>query len=338
MLDANDIKWGRYLAYEGPYFPGSIPYTRPENPDFGDKVLAVLTATEGGHYDAVNMYDSCIMSLGLTQFCEKFYLVSDRLLGPCAELDLPKLISFFRGIPYWSRCDFKKNAVGKWRFYDSGKEVATPELQRLFFLGDADVGKIGSWGSSSRSYAKAIAAALVNIWSHEPFQVVQREATKKALKSFILPQPDLQAAFVSVTLPDYELTGYPGALRAMFYSFAGNNPTLAAKAIRAAWNDPRWATASPVERFCVTAQALTFSSKIAIYPGRYNKIAPVLTKLFDVNIPLTSAALGAWTAPSIEVTDDEGKIACGIMKLSDELRWGLEGPQGVVDEETPDGS
>jgi hypothetical protein len=67
MVDKSQIKWGEYKNYEGPYFIGSVPFSLSSNPSDDEKILAVITATEGGCYDSINMYDSCILSSGLIQ-------------------------------------------------------------------------------------------------------------------------------------------------------------------------------------------------------------------------------------------------------------------------------
>lgn len=54
-ITVNNIGWGSYTNYEGPFFRGTIPYTLPENPTEADLELLVLTSTEGGRYNAINM-------------------------------------------------------------------------------------------------------------------------------------------------------------------------------------------------------------------------------------------------------------------------------------------
>ena len=55
MVQPSDIGWGGYGGYEGPFFRGVIPFDASHLPTFEDKAVAVITATEGGHYDAINM-------------------------------------------------------------------------------------------------------------------------------------------------------------------------------------------------------------------------------------------------------------------------------------------
>ena len=52
-----DIGWGRYRQYEGPFYRGEHRFVLPEDHQRHDRILAVTTATEGGRYDAINMYD-----------------------------------------------------------------------------------------------------------------------------------------------------------------------------------------------------------------------------------------------------------------------------------------
>src|SRR5512138_1105983 len=80
MPKPEDIKWSSYQTFEGPFFIGTQGFKLPEQPTFNDRILAVITATEGGHWNAINMYDRCIMTVGLIQWCEAGqYSVSDML-------------------------------------------------------------------------------------------------------------------------------------------------------------------------------------------------------------------------------------------------------------------
>lgn len=60
------IGWGGYADWEGPWYRGSVPYALPTDrePTFIEKVGAVVTATEGGCLDAINMYDRCVLTVG----------------------------------------------------------------------------------------------------------------------------------------------------------------------------------------------------------------------------------------------------------------------------------
>jgi hypothetical protein len=86
-VSPDQIGWSTYEGCEGPYFRGDIPFQEPKNPDFLDKCLATVTATESGHYDAVNMYDSGILSVGLIQQCAAAHEL-EKMLAACAAVDV----------------------------------------------------------------------------------------------------------------------------------------------------------------------------------------------------------------------------------------------------------
>lgn len=67
LTQTNVILWGSYKEYEGPFFMGKRSFILPQHPTEADKQLEVITAAEGGHYDAINMYDRGIISVGISQ-------------------------------------------------------------------------------------------------------------------------------------------------------------------------------------------------------------------------------------------------------------------------------
>ena len=319
QVTVNDIKWASYRDFEGPYFPGRFPYVLPPIPDFLDKVLAVVAATEG-KYDSVNCYDRCILSVGMIQWCERLFLVSE-LLGRCYELD-PRtwadLITFPPSV------DFRKGMQGKWRFYLRGVEITTEAQQREFFLGSATAGFKGSWTPETRAYAKRTAACFANFWNHPPFRIVQAAWTKSRLPGFV-------TAEAAKWLPAGD--GWRDAMRAMYYSFAANNPSIASKSLLKAVNNPGYIGSDDADRFRIAAQTLTFGPGVDIYPARYAAIAPVLKQLFNVPIPQTADALRSWVdAPPavvrVEVTEEESAAAGRLIALSDGVMSGTA-PQGL---------
>ena len=82
MPEIQTVRWGSYGGYEGPYCPGlmKIPVADPDSP-LEYKIASVIGATEGGHYDAVNMYDRCILTVGYNQWCDAGMFQAQWLLG-----------------------------------------------------------------------------------------------------------------------------------------------------------------------------------------------------------------------------------------------------------------
>ena len=68
-ITTNEIGWGEYKGYEGPYFrgiQGLTPVMR-DDPTPLQKIYYVITNTEGSNYSAINMYDQMILSVGAIQ-------------------------------------------------------------------------------------------------------------------------------------------------------------------------------------------------------------------------------------------------------------------------------
>lgn len=288
----SQIGWSSYLQYEGAYFGGVHKYVIPSNPSWDEKILATVTATEGQHFDAVNAYDRCIVSLGVIQFCEAGMYSDSDMLGVVAKAD-PSLINTYLGPALAaSNASFKPNAKGNWRFFfnDERGEVDTSILQKQLFLLNSN-GLKGTWDDASKEHTKLWAACLASIWENPVAQQAQIDFTVPKLRTWFTQPAAHETLFGSQTPQDNE--GWNGAVRAGFLSFAANNPTIAAtqlaKAVAAAqaapWT-PDWCTD--------ILKQLTFGPQIAIYPARYNAIRPVLEKLFGVDLPDFAADLQKW--------------------------------------------
>lgn len=279
MITPSDIGWGSYKAYEGVFFRGTRPFRLPNNPTENDLLLAVMTATEGGRLDAINGYDRCIISVGLVQWCEAAYHLTSKLLGAIASTD-PKLLAPLGPALEASNAEFKKTARGAWRFHfkDTRGEVDTALEQKALFLGRS-TGLKGSWDDASKEHAKLWAACMANFLAQDGADAVQVRYTAARMKSFAMPEA--KKLLFDDPLPS---TGWVGAMRAGFLSFAGNLPAVADKHLKLALNNapgPKWS-----KDWCIHVfRELTFGPKITIYPHRYNAIRPVLEKLYGVDLP-----------------------------------------------------
>jgi len=279
----SQIRWGGYGSYEGPYFLGRLPYRPPSDPTFWQKVLAVVTATEGGTYDAVNMYDRCILSVGIIQWCEAASIFGvSKMLGDCAKGGAEELVNKYlhemrepAGI-----CGIGQYGA-KWRFYDDGKQITTKEQQRALFLGGS-TGLKGQWTPEQKEHAKRVAAVMATLWNEPMFRTVQENFTIKRLPSFAMPK---SRAILFDKVPDVDGDPWEGALRAAFISFAANLPAVADKHFLMATNKGGWWSLSSRNRCIAAIRQMTFGPEISIYPHRYNKIRPVLEKLFKIDLP-----------------------------------------------------
>lgn len=290
MTTSADIAWGRYQAYEGPFFRGTTRYTMPTKPTENHRRMAVLTATEGGRADAINMYDRCIVSVGFIQFCEAKYFLTSGLLGAIAEKD-PTLLQPLSPALGASGADFVKTPRGRWRFqfHDGRGEVDTGQEQEQLFLLHSN-GHRGTWDEESRVHAKLWAACLANMLSQPAAVETQVNYVASRMTMFAMPEAK-QILFKDPATND----GWVGAMRAGFLSFAGNLPAVANKHLKIALQSAPGAKWS--KDWCVhVLKELTFGPKIAIYPQRYNAIRPVLEHLYGVDLPDMAKELEEWKA------------------------------------------
>jgi len=286
MVSVDDIGWGRYKNFEGPFYRGKTRYEIPDNPDFLDKTLAVFTATEGGRFEALNMYDRCIISLGLIQFCGASPVFGvDKMLTPCAIQNKEKLDTYVYSMPAKPRFE---DVSGKWRFKYDGEVVDNKEKQQKLFLGTD--GAKGGWNSDTKLYAKQNAAVMASIFTDPEFQQIQLRYIKPRLLQFVLKAGNE----IIFSRPDED--GWWGALKAAFVSFAGNLPTVANEQIKKAAENPHWGGASDEEKCIIALKTLTFGSGITIWPHRYNAIRKTLEKLFGIDLPDFADDLKAWDA------------------------------------------
>lgn len=286
-IKPSEIKWASYQNHEGPYFGGRIPYVPPQDPDFLDKCLQVLAATEGGRYDAINMYDTCVLTVGIIQVCERVYEFS-RMLGACTS-GLGTMRKVFSQMP--APADFRQNPQGKWRFFflDGRGEVDSEDKMRIMFMGgsaglkgdDPGTGK-PYWSDDQKQHAREVAAAMTSLWEDPVMRDGQREYVKLRLMAYVRPQTK------TILFSDPEEGGWTGALKALVISYSANIPANADKLFLKAAADPEWAAADPERRFRIAAAVMALESGIGIWPHRYEAVSQSLTALFGVNIPKLS--------------------------------------------------
>jgi hypothetical protein len=306
-VSPKDIAWGSYQQYEGPFFRGSIRYSLPDVVTEDERRLRVMVATEGGSYDAINMYDRCIVSVGLIQWCEARYYLISKLLHVIAENAGAELVTGPLQ-PALELCcaEFKKNEQGQWRFHfcDERGEVNSLQKQQELFLGssgDKGGGLKGTWTPINKVRAKLWASCMANVWQDPRARQVQNDYTITMLTAFM--RREGKAILWDEKVPD---DGWPGMLRAAFLTYALNNPARANKHIQVATGrlkSPKWSSA-----WCIgVLRELTFGPNIAIYSHRYEAIRPWLERLWvGVELPKTAEDLEAWVEPLPEVLQGGG--------------------------------
>lgn len=286
------LSWGGYSQWEGPYFKGQWPYVLPDSPDFWDKTLAVLSATEG-KLDALNAYDSCIISVGMVQLCDAGFFLTTNLLGYLADnLDPTVVTGPLSEALKSSNATFKHSDKGwRFQFLDERGEVRTTNMQRELYL--KGTGLRNSWTPESRRHVKLWAAGLANIWNDPRCRTLQVKYLKGRLPGFI--SPSVKKDLFNPTIP---ITPWVEVARAAFMSFSANNQTKAAvayfKHLKES-KDTKWSQAWTVGLL----RELTFGPGVSIYPDRYNRIRPVLENLWGVQLPKTSRELADRAMPTI---------------------------------------
>lgn len=293
-VTSGNIGWSSFSSFEGPFFGGRQRYVLPENPSENDRIMAVVTAAEGGHYDAINMYDAGIVSVGLIQWINAGQHSVDAMLGRViVDCGADKVLEPLKPALERSKATFKQTATGAWRFHDAnGVPVETNAQQRaLFFLG---CGPKGSWNADAKLHAKVWAAAFANIWADAGARKAQVDYTVPRLKDFLFGGTR-QSLYDGN--PD---TGWYGAIRAAVISFGVNLPSPTSKlysAFNASTKSPKWSS-----DWCIgLLKHLTFQSNQHHWLLRYNSIRPVLENLWGVKLPKTTKELAAWVPKGIDV-------------------------------------
>jgi hypothetical protein len=335
MVAIDQIGWGSYAGFEGPYWAGrGTPFKIPSNPSDNDKILAVITASEGGSYSAINMYDRMILTVGVIQWGEAGqYSVSD-MLG-CVAKKSPTLMAPMREAFELSKTIFMPNKKGNYRFFfEDRQEVDTIEEQQRLFLGSSN-GLKGTWDDESKVYAKTWAACVASVFEHPDAQEAQIDFTAPKLRSFAFGSS--RSVLFGEDLPN---KGWVGALRAMYLSFAANLPAVAMKQLDLALEGNTYDKWSP--EWCLSiVKQLTFGPKISIYPGRYNAFRPVVERLFEVDLPDFAKELEAWR-DDFHIVNVEGipnftrttEIQEHLITLGYDL--GSSGADGVMGPKTAD--
>lgn len=293
-LKPEDIGWGLYREYEGPFYKGRVPFQLPAKLNTADKIVAVITATEGGRYDAVNMYDRMIISVGLIQWGEAGTFSVSSLLGEVCKTHESHVLKCLEPALVNNGAAFKKNSKGLWRFYKGTQEVTSIAQQQLLFLG-CD-GKKGSWTQETKTQAKLWAACVANIWQNPEVCEIQRKYTANKVQAFMMPESK------ELLLDEKPWEGWVGATRSIYLSFAANLPKTANDMlVSTKFSGEKWS-----EEWCLSlVKHLTFGPNITIYPHRYDAIRPVVARLFGVNLPQTSKDLLDWKPIEIDTRSVE---------------------------------
>ena len=268
--------WGKYDRFEGPFSRGRWALEDVVPSDGAQRrTLAVVAATEGAAYDAVNMYDRMIFSVGLIQFadaapvfnaCAVFQAVARR--APAALAPLLAHIAQ-RGYTFDVRTG---------RFVDkAGQLVNSVEAQRKLYLGGVS-GELGSWtDTAAQTWALAWPSAVSAVFNAPEARAAQLDFAAGCVGNFVAGP----ARTFFQAPPPGVAPGLFGAVRAVFVSYAANIPAVASRQFSSVDHSDAWSSAW-VERLL---RSLAFGTGIAIYGDRYAKVRPVAERLFGAELP-----------------------------------------------------
>lgn len=284
QVPLSSIKWYTYGNFEGSSFIGRVPYVPADSGlTFDEKLLAVTVAAEGGHYDAINMWDSGRLSVGLIQFIDvapQFGVTN--MLGAVADrCGVEAVTGPLAPALRLSNATFKRNPSGQWRFFIDGgvTEVKTVSQQeKLYFNGP---NAKGSFTPERMTHAKTWAACMSDIWENKDACAVQEDFTFPKLGSFsfgagrqILLNPNDNPGD----------DGWPGAIKAFYMSYSINLPSLASKMVAEGAASSRFPKWSP--QWCLDIMYyFVFKGNVGVWNGRYNAKRPWLEKMFGVTLP-----------------------------------------------------
>lgn len=319
MATVEDIGWGAYRDYEGPFYRGKHSFKMRDRPTDDEKVLAVVTATEGGRYDAINMYDGPpVISSGLIQFIEGMgqrsvsQMIGSTVLDDCSG----DFLDFTRNLGLSFAADNRK-----WYFFTCRglERVDSAYEQNQLFRGGS-TGKKGTWDEDGTFLAKRWAAAVASIWEHPSAQFRQMEFTLQRLWAFVYGRSSPVVSSAS-----NNPNPYAQAFAAAYISFAVNNPNRASKHLNKVvdkyggfvWD---WGQDILIELL----QELTFGPKIAIYPHRYNAIRGPLERLYGVQLPDFADELKAWQSETGITALSTKEVQKALLALGEDL-----GPAGA---------
>lgn len=274
------VKWVKFKDREGPVIHGTMDFRLTNAAGDAEKQLAVVCACEGSQFDAINMYDRGIVSVGLLQWAEHVGKVS-RFLGHAIDSGCKDaLTKIFRPMFDKTHVDlapFTEGRASRWRFTHVSVPITTPEgLQDALYGCD---GLSSSWNDERRSLAIEWARTF-----HEAMTVIpttlQAAYAAADIQSYVVPAVRKTALF---TPSDVQRSPLERAAQALYVAMAVNSPGGAQKAFAAtpySVGSDDWCK----EFFeAVKAPAGDVPKQFAT---RYRRAKPIIENLYNVSLPL----------------------------------------------------
>ncbi len=288
MIQLSQVRWNTYHNFEGPVFAGNLPVpTAGRDDPFHAKVLSITAAAEGGGFNATQMWDSGLLSVGAIQFIDAGSFNVCNLLGEVAERCGAHLVQE-KLRPALDMCDamFFRAGDGKWRFSHKGATVNTNAAQKLLYFGDASGNKLGSYTDAKRLRVKTWVVCMANVWDIPGSTDVQTEFTLRNLKNGFV-WGNLKAELFAEGVGE---DGYVGATKAMLLAYAVNAPAVVVKMYDSGKANGK-AKFSP--EWCLELlRHVVLNGGIDVWKSRWGAKLPFVEKAFGVKLP-TYAQLAA---------------------------------------------
>ena len=292
MITLSQVKWTNYRNFEGPVFVGNMPVPGASlDSPFHAKVLAITAAAEGGGFNATQMWDSGLLSVGAIQFIDAGTFNVCNMLGEVADkCGLHLLLEKLK--PALDMCNamFFKTPEGKWRFSHNGVTVNSAAAQKMLYFGDVAGNTKGTFNDAKRLRAKTWVVCMANVWDIPGATDVQMEFTLRNLKSGFVWGTLRSELFSEGVSED----GYVGATKAMLLAYAVNAPAVVVKMYDAARNNgkqkfsPEW---------CLEVlRHVVVNGNIDVWKSRWGAKLPYIEAAFGVKFPKYADLVNrAWT-------------------------------------------
>lgn len=306
-------RWGRYGNFEGPFYMGTLKVSEAsQNDSFVKKILTITTSAEGGAFDAINMYDSGLLSVGAIQFIDAGQFHVANMFGRIADVDYDNLIAKLKPALDVCKCTFQKQLDGQWRFvFDNGKPIVTTVQQKILYFGDANGNLSGTFTKEKIDRSKIWTSVAADVWTIPGAIDIQLTYTfERIVKDFTWGslRKDL---FVDNT----EETGLIGLTKAMLVGFAVNSPAVVMNRYEKARNN-KYDKYSDDWCFQILKDVVV-GAGISIWKTRWNSNIKFTMKCFGINMPtFEQMSIGDWSkfiGQSVQIQEEKiAEIVTGI--------------------------
>lgn len=296
MISVSKIGWSSYSKFEGPFFGGTIKVPKVgSDATFAQKVLSLTAAAEGGSWNAVNMYDSGLVSLGAIQFIDAGSFNVCNMLGYIAEkCGVEQVVSKLKPALDLRGATFEKTQSGNWRFHVDGKPISTLDGQKKLYFGDSNGNLKGTFDANKKNIAKTWAACVASVMEINGAVQAQLDFTMpRLINGFVWGK--LKEDLYDDNVPD---DGYVGMLRGMLLSFAVNAPALVVKR----YNDARTNShAIYTDAWCLhVLRAIVVGSNIKVWPARWSTKRDLVKSMWGIQLPTWNEISSADWKPTIQ--------------------------------------